>query len=276
MKRWFGCVMAVCVAVAVAGCAKDRAAEQVDSLPSITLPDATTAPTPQSPGIAAAPTAPGGGQPSPVQPPSAPPPAIPPESPAQGTVVLETVTLGGAAVPGVPVTLMRMQPCDQANNDIPLGATEIGRWDATTGSDGRATFTAPVGCYRFRMDPPAGTDPVPEGMHTLFVTHAGQHVTGQLRFNDPVSGPECAVTRIVDDLGRHGELGELGNYVPSVSGCDGGWAVIVWDIPGDSQRIVRHGPDGWRTYVRFPHNQCWSEAVADGAPARLDIYFTAC
>lgn len=22
--------------------------------------------------------------------------------------------------------------------------------------------------------------------------------------------------------------------------CDGRWAVIAWDVPGDSQRLVRH------------------------------------
>ncbi|WP_245673675.1 hypothetical protein, partial [Nocardia lijiangensis] len=205
--------------------------------------------------------------------PPAPAPAPqPPASPALGTAVIETVTLAGVAVPDVPVSVRQMRPCDMAQLDIPLGATEIARWDAVTGDDGRAVFVVPVGCFRFRMDPPPGTDPVPEGMHTLFVTESGLVVTGTLRFNDPA--PEaCAAETIVGELD---DAGDLTADAATVSECDGAWAVISWDIPGDSQRIVHRTPDGWRTYVVFPHDTCWSTAAADGVPARLQPYFHSC
>ncbi|WP_157119949.1 hypothetical protein [Nocardia xishanensis] len=35
-----------------------------------------------------------------------------------GTAVIETVTLGGVAVPDVPVSVHQMRPCDTAERDI--------------------------------------------------------------------------------------------------------------------------------------------------------------
>lgn len=101
--------------------------------------------------------------------------------------------------------------------------------------DGRIAFTVPVGRYRFGMNPPPGTDPVPEGMHTLFVTTEGQVVTDSLRFQDPASAPSCPSQTIVDDL----DVGEPQSSVAAtVPECHGSSAVIGWDMPGDSRRIM--------------------------------------
>ncbi|MEV6554924.1 hypothetical protein AB0M22_04320 [Nocardia sp. NPDC051756] len=190
-----------------------------------------------------------------------------------GTAVIRTQTLSGSPVPNVPVHLSLVQPCDPASQDIPLGETvEVLRRDAVTDGAGIATFSVPTGCYFFGMGtPPPGTAPVPEGMHSLFLVREGQLVSGQLRFEEPGLAPSCAAATIVHDLD---DIGELTSANATVSQCDGAWAVIVWDSPGDSQRIVRHAVDGWITYVYFPHDVCWTKAAADGVPARLRPYFS--
>ncbi|MFI6867007.1 hypothetical protein [Nocardia sp. NPDC050406] len=230
------------------------------SVPGVTPPPGVT--TPDAPRTTAA------------QPPEA--PGIPRnDAPdAKSTVVLRTVSVQGVAIPYVPVRLSRFVPCDPASHDLPEGTTEQVRWDGTTDANGQTGFLVPVGCYRFGMTPPPGTNPVPEGLHTLFVESEGQIVHGQLRFQDPAPDPVCAGQTIVHDLG---EGPPYTTATPTVSECDGFWAVISWDIPGDSQRIVRRGYDsGWTTYVRFPHDICWSQATAEGVPANLEKYFQNC
>jgi len=189
-------------------------------------------------------------------------------------VELRTVTEQGVAVPSVPVHMTRHAPCDPASRDLAEDAAEVGHWAGTTDADGRITFAAtPVGCYRFGMTPPPGTNPVPVGMHTLFVVTGGEVVTGSLLFQDPAPAPICASQTIVRDLG----LGEpFTSAAATVSECNGAWAVIVWDMPGDSQRIVRQMDARWTTYVLFPHDLCWSWAQSDGAPNTMERYFTAC
>ncbi|WP_069167718.1 hypothetical protein [Nocardia altamirensis] len=85
--------------------------------------------------------------------------------------------------------------------------------------------------------------------------------------------PGCAPQAIAQDLD---DIGGLGNENATVSDCDGTWAVIGWDVPGDTLRIVHKVADRWATYVAFPHDVCWTKAAADGAPARYQEYFIAC
>lgn len=199
------------------------------------------------------------------------PPIFPP--PDNSALVIKTLTVSGGAVPNVPVAVRLIQPCDPARRDIPVGETaETRQWTGTTDGNGTTTFAVPVGCYLFTMQPPPGSSPVPEGMHSAFVTAPGQIVSGVLRFEDPVP-PPCTAEAIVDDLDAPPYLAAA---PAAVSDCEGGWAVIVWNVPGDSQRIVVHNPDGWTTYVGFPHDTCWTEALADGVPARLQRYFPPC
>ncbi|WP_232852173.1 hypothetical protein [Nocardia acididurans] len=199
----------------------------------------------------------------------------PPANPTgQGTVIIRTQSLSGVAIPYVPVTISLHRPCDPTGNDLPEGTPEIQSWSATTDLDGRASFSAPVGCYRLRMTAPPGTNPVPEGMHTLFLPADGQTVTGQFRFQDPAPGPICASQTIVHDLNVDAWMRDA---TPTVTNCDGYWAVIVWDVPGDSQRIVSRTPSTpWQTYVGFPHDVCWTKARADGVPDSFESYFTKC
>ncbi|MGY0500534.1 hypothetical protein ACWZHB_18765 [Nocardia sp. FBN12] len=195
--------------------------------------------------------------------------ARPPEL-ATGTVVLNTVTLSGIPVPGVPVHLSLQQPCDPASNDIPVGETvETLRRDGVTDEQGRAAFVTEIGCYRFGMSAPLGTNPVPEGMHTLFLLTPGGTATGQLRFQDttPEPAPACAESTIET------ELGVDPGPAATIPDCDGQWAVIRWDTPGDNQRVITRTAGTWTTYVRFPHDTCWSSASADGVPDRLRAYF---
>ncbi|WP_280299657.1 hypothetical protein [Nocardia neocaledoniensis] len=194
-----------------------------------------------------------------------PAPPGPPPTPATGTIALRTETLSGTPVPNVPVWIGLRQPCDPAGHDIPVGeTTETQRQEAVTDTDGRAVFTAPVGCYHYGMTAPAGTNPVPEGMHAAFLTTGGQTVDGKLRFQD-AAGP-CHPDGISADLGL------LDNA--TVGWCDGTWAVISFDTPGDNQRIVHRVGGTWTTYVLFPHEVCWSTAEADGVPVALRAYFT--
>ncbi|WP_249040431.1 hypothetical protein [Nocardia cyriacigeorgica] len=210
----------------------------------------------------------------PQQPPGTPAQPAPPPAQAAGTAVIRTQTLSGVGVPGVPVNVRLVQPCDPATRDIPVGTTtEVLRRDGITDASGVISFEVPVGCYYFGMDPPPGTTPVPEGMHSLFITRAGETVVGTLRFEDPGLSPPCAADTIERDLG----VGpDLANASATVSDCDGQWAIIVWDTPGDSQRLVRHDGTTWTTYVAFPHEICWSQAVADGVPSRFERYFPDC
>lgn len=187
--------------------------------------------------------------------------------------MLRTVTVGGAAVPNVPVHLARYAPCGPAARDLAEGTPEVERWTGVTDADGRSAFAVPVGCYRFGMTPPPGSDPVPEGMHTLFVTTDGESVTGSLRFQSSEPASNCDPQSIAGQL-------DLADYQrnanATVRECDGTWAVIAWDVPGDSQRIVWRAAARWATYVVFPHDRCWTRAQADGAPDMLRRYFTAC
>ncbi|MGX1808069.1 hypothetical protein ACWIGI_20310 [Nocardia sp. NPDC055321] len=202
------------------------------------------------------------------------PPGGQPTTPANGAVAIRTATLGGTAIPYVPVHLRLYRPCDPATHDLPEGTPESQRWDAVTDIDGQAVFSVPVGCYRFGMDPPVGTNPAPEGLHTLFVETAGQVVNGRLRFQDPAPQPLCASQAIVHDLAVEEGLRKA---TPTVTDCDGSWAVISWNVPGDSQRIVHRGTDfGWKNYVVFPHQVCLDKAKTDGVPAPLHKYFSPC
>lgn len=94
-------------------------------------------------------------------------------------------------------------------------------------------------------------------------------------------GTSTAVARPADACAAQPIVGELDNLDEYLRGakatvreCDGKWAVIVWDVPGDSQRIIRRAANRWTTYVQFPHNVCWAKASADGVPAQLRKYFT--
>ncbi|MEU0544196.1 hypothetical protein ABZ319_30440 [Nocardia sp. NPDC005978] len=202
------------------------------------------------------------------------PPGGQPTTPANGAVAIRTATLTDVAIPYVPVHLRLYRPCDPATHDLPEGTPESQRWDAVTDINGQAVFSVPVGCYRFGMDAPAGTNPVPEGLHTLFVETAGQVVNGRLRFQDPAPQPLCASQTIVHDLAVEDALKKA---TPTVTDCDGFWAVISWNVPGDSQRIVHRGADfGWKNYVTFPHKVCLDKAKTDGVPAPLHKYFQPC
>ncbi|MBL1079145.1 hypothetical protein JK358_32550 [Nocardia sp. 2] len=237
-------MLTIGMVVAIAGCSPDQAGTQVDS-PVAGAPKVETTPRAQ------------------------------PVTTKTGTVALQTATPRGTAIPYVPVSIRRYEPCDPGTRNLSEGASEVGSWDGVTDLAGQAVFTdMPVGCYRFGMVAPSGTNPVPEGMHTLFVESAGQTVNGQLRFQDPAPVPTCAAQTFVHDL-NVGQ--ELRSATTQVSVCEELWAVVSWDVPGDSQRVVARtivGP--WRDYVRFPHDVCWSTAKSDGAPDTLKKYFTAC
>lgn len=90
---------------------------------------------------------------------------------------------------------------------------------------------------------------------------------------EPVETTACDPNRIEQDLDVADELVAAN---PTVAECTGDWAVIRWDAPGDNQRVVRLADSTWTDYVLFPHNQCWSKAEADGAPAPFRAYFTDC
>ncbi|MEV0683561.1 hypothetical protein AB0I35_06800 [Nocardia sp. NPDC050378] len=258
-KAWIGVVAGA--VVLLAGCASDeprvvnssRVPSTLAQPPVATPPDAaiTVRPIEATTGMSATRTT--AARPS------------PPPTPATGTIVLRTETVSGVAVPDVPVHLSRQEPCDPAGHDIPVGETsETQRLDAVTDGDGRAVFTVPVGCYYFGMTAPAGTNPVPEGMHSAFLTTAGSTVEGLLRFQDTAGS--CHPDGISADLGM------LDNA--AVIDCDGTWAVIRFATPGDNQRIIRRVDGTWTTYVLFPNETCWSTAESDGVPARLRPYFT--
>lgn len=190
-----------------------------------------------------------------------------------GKVTIKTASLKGVAIPYVPVHLRLYQPCDPAGHERAEGTPEVQRFDGVTDLSGQAVFTVPVGCYGLNMDSVPGTNPVPEGMHTVFVEKDGQSVTGNLRFQDPAPDPVCAQQTINHDLKVESRLSSA---TATVTGCDGKWSVIAWDVQGDSQRIVKHTNSGWTTYVGFPHDVCWAKAQKDGVPDRLKEYFTSC
>ncbi|MFD5180465.1 hypothetical protein ACFWM1_31965 [Nocardia sp. NPDC058379] len=269
-KTWIGVVAGV--TLLLAGCGGDGP-RTVDSSSSV-RPSSVTS-TSRPPVIVPPSEAPVTSAPPVTRPPvgtSAAPTSArttPPPTPATGTVVLRTATLSGVPVPGVPVRLSLQQPCDPAGHDIPVGeTTETQRQEGVTDAAGLAVFTAATGCYHFGMTAPAGTNPVPEGMHSLFLVEAGATVTGNLRFQDTAPAPACAEATVET------ELGVDAGPVATISHCDGRWAVVSWDSPGDNQRIITRATGTWATYVQFPHDTCWAEASAAGVPDTLRHYFS--
>jgi len=261
-------VLTFCAVAALAACGStDTGTPRTDAsaTPTTSAPRPSDAPPPADPGGSPAPDA--------TTSPAPPGATTAPGEHGLGTVILHTTTLSGDAVPNVPVHLARYAPCDPASGDLAEGAAEVERWSDTTDADGEITWTVPVGCYRFGMEPPPGTVPVPEGMHTLFLPEGGRVVTGLLRFEDPEPAPSCTTETIVRDLDVTGDLADA---LAEVGECHGSWAVIAWDVPGDSQRIVRLVDSRWTTYVVFPHDRCWTQARADGAPSAMQGYFSAC
>ncbi|MFY1620954.1 hypothetical protein [Micromonospora sp. WMMD736] len=90
----------------------------------------------------------------------------------------------------------------------------------------------------------------------------------------PVSaGRSCDAREISGDL-------DLPDYQRNaraeVTECEWPWAVIRWEVPGDSQRMVHLVDAKWRTYVAFPHRTCWDDARADGVPMAFQKYFGGC
>ncbi|MFF2391206.1 hypothetical protein [Nocardia sp. NPDC058114] len=269
-KIWIGAVAGVTMVLAGCGGVDPQAPGSSSARPTTTRTAPISVATP-NPAPAVTPAdRPGAGSSNSVGASTAPAKTARPPELATGTVVLRTVTLSGIPVPGVPVYLSLQQPCDPASNDIPVGETvETLRRDGVTDEQGRAAFATEIGCYRFGMTAPAGTNPVPEGMHSLFLVTPGGTATGQLRFQDtpPEPAPACAESTIET------ELGVDPGPVATIADCDGQWGVIRWETPGDNQRVITRTSGTWSTYVRFPHDICWSSAVADGVPDRLRTYF---
>ncbi len=188
-----------------------------------------------------------------------------------GTVMILTRTLSGTPVPQVPIELRRIEPCDLARREAPMPSQVVSVGKHVTGADGRAMVDVPIGCYRFTMTAPPGTSPVPEGMHTLYLAKQFEEVYGELRFTDPAPAGGCAADQVVPDLKLDQRLAPA---KAKVSQCNGYWAVVAGDVPGDSQRIARYADGKWTTYVAFPHNRCWPQALSDGVPAGYRPYFS--
>ncbi|WP_159080290.1 hypothetical protein [Nocardia suismassiliense] len=187
-----------------------------------------------------------------------------------GTIIITTVTKSGSRVPRVPVYIRQMGPCNPSIPGIPQHAKEISVRESTTDYAGEAVFTAAVGCYVVGMTPPPGTYPAVDEWPSLSIAREGQVANAELRFHDAEPDP-CSAKKIAGDLA---EQGGIPAGTPSVRDCDGNWAVISWDSPGDTQRIVWSAADHWSTYLVFPHDRCWARAEVDGAPARLKPYFS--
>ena len=52
-----------------------------------------------------------------------------------------------------------------------------------------------------------------------------------------------------------------------VQSCDGQWAMVNNDSPGDTAHLMRWQETFWGSYAAFPTNDCRSKAVADGVPS---------
>ncbi|WP_194836386.1 hypothetical protein [Nocardia sp. XZ_19_369] len=198
------------------------------------------------------------------------PPANNPPPQGNGTIIITTVTTSGNRVPRVPVYIRQMVPCDPTIPGIPQHAREASVRESTTDYAGEAVFTAPVGCYIVGMTAPPGTSPATGEWPSLSIAREGQVANAELRFYDSAPDP-CSAETIARDLAKQGGIP---TGMPSVRECDGNWAVISWDSPGDTQRIVYSVPDRWSTYLVFPHDKCWAQAESEGVPARLKPYFS--
>ncbi|WP_194824275.1 hypothetical protein [Nocardia sp. XZ_19_231] len=273
-KTWIGVVAGVTVLLTACGTGDPQVpgSNSARSTTTVTasIPIATPSAAPAVISGGPASTAGEGGPSKSVGAPTAPAMTATPPAAATGTVVLRTVTLSGVPVPGVPVHLSLQQPCDPSSNDIPLGETvETVRRDGVTDEQGQASFVTEIGCYHFGMTAPSGTNPVPEGMHALFLVTPGSTATGKLRFQDTPTEPAAACAESTIES----ELGVDPGPAATIADCDGQWGVIRWDTPGDNQRLITRTSGTWTTYVRFPHDTCWTTATADGVPARLRTYF---
>ncbi|QBS46481.1 hypothetical protein DMB37_36015 [Nocardia sp. CS682] len=189
--------------------------------------------------------------------------------------MLRTITLSGTRVPNVPITLRLRQPCNPATHDIPPNTTEVLRRDTVTDQNGSATLPLPLGCYTLDTNsPPPGMTPFPKGSQRLFLKYAGLTVNGELRFQESGPQPPCSAQTVVLELHDRDKLDDhLLGANPTVRDCDGQWAFVAWDSPGDNARLIRRAANGWTTYVRFPHDVCWAKAAGDGVPARMKDRF---
>lgn len=94
----------------------------------------------------------------------------------------------------------------------------------------------------------------------------------------PDAGPfdpaRCAPEALVGDLDVPEEY--AGAAVEVAECVEPGWAVVRWDVPGDSQRIARLVDGVWVQYVAFPHDVCRTQARTEGVPEELEVYFLGC
>lgn len=188
-----------------------------------------------------------------------------------GTIVVESKTLNGVAVPNTAVTIQRAAECNAAQRDIPPGTTYTDTFSGATGNDGRVVFDSiPIGCYSVSAKPHANANPVPEGQHSAFLTVDARNQTVTFRFYDDAATDPCSTAGIVADLGVDPALQKA---TATVTDCAGGWAIIRWDAPGDTQRMIHHVAGKWTTYMVFPSQKCWKEAQSEGVPDDLKKYF---
>jgi hypothetical protein len=198
------------------------------------------------------------------------------ESAATGALSVTATDAAHKPVADVEVELERALDCDLTNRVIFPGTSYTNHFTETTDEVGRAEFTGiPLGCYQVSAKDPAGVELKPGAQHEAFLTEEEPHQQLGLTFGKTSEGgkADCLAEEISEDLDIPEEQREA---EATIVECEPNWSVIRWDVPGDSQRVVRYFGDKWVTYVAFPHNRCWKQAKYDGAPPTFEQYFQSC
>ncbi|WP_149359547.1 hypothetical protein [Lolliginicoccus suaedae] len=180
-------------------------------------------------------------------------PASPaPDSTGPGSILVETKTFTGAAIPSVPVYLMLAAECDVANRDIPLDADFTTTYDGVTNASGEALFAdMPLGCYRANMDVPENSNPVPEGMHTVVLTEAIPDQSLWFRFTDEPASADA--TR----LGQIFVRDSVGNPISR--------AALELEQCGTSNRMTTVNSDReGRIILEVPRAECYTVVGTSG------------
>ncbi|WP_018161235.1 hypothetical protein [Smaragdicoccus niigatensis] len=159
---------------------------------------------------------------------------------------------------GMTVRASRISPCDPEKGYLPPTDAFIDKFTAVTDVQGRATFTGiPLGCYYVTADDNKDYQLASGSNGGVFLTSSQPNAEAGLEFERNTSRCDPASFNMTPYFNA-----------AVVQYCDGQWALVNNDSPGDTARLLRWNETGWVSYAAFPTNDCRSKAVSDGVPSQ--------
>lgn len=193
-----------------------------------------------------------------------------------GALSVMATDADGKPVADVEIELERALDCDLTRRVISPGTSYTNHFTETTDDAGKAEFIdVPLGCYNVSAKDPDGVELESGSARAAFLTEQEPTQRLDLAFGKRAKdgAAECDAKEISEDLDVPEEQRAA---EATIVECEPNWSIIRWDVPGDSQRVVRYFGDKWVTYVAFPNDRCWKQARHDGAPRSFEQYFQRC